>query len=463
MKSIRQRLTMTILPGFGLLLVLSGVAIYWLTRVALFREFDANLQAKALTIMSLTEQGKDGIQLDISDTHFQGIDDKAAPQYYELWRANKTIIARSESLKGVDLPLRFGPTIKPEFWNVTLPDGQPGRAIGLSFLAKTEEGEARHGPEPEAVIVVGAERASLDQTLATLATVLATTFLLAMVVTVPLVNFSLRRGHAPLGQLAGQAAGITADSLQTRFAADSMPEELRPVANCLNDLLQRLEQSFERERRFSADLAHELRTPLAELRSLAEVELAWPENEGAEKHRETLNIALQMEATVTRLLELARCEDGKISFQLELVRIAPLLNEIWEPLATKAKNRRLAFCFDVPVEVAWQTDRALLRSILTNLLANSVEYAPQDGHIEIVWDGARGELAVSNTVDDLNPADLPHLFERLWRKDKARTDSTHCGLGLALSRTFAGLLGFSLEARFKGEKNLAMVLNVRRG
>ncbi|HEY5041142.1 MAG TPA: ATP-binding protein [Verrucomicrobiae bacterium] len=464
MKSIRRQLTLTILLGFGLLLVVSSVAIYFFTRVALMKEYDAGLRAKAMTIMSLTEQGQDGIQLDVPNDFFQEANNGVAPQFYELWQTNGTIIARSESLKNIGLPNRFGSPTAPEYWNLNLPSGHAGRAIGLKFSPKAEDEDAKKLAPVEAVVVVAADCRALYQTLDILATVLALTGLLTIVVTVPVVNFSLRRGHAPLGQLARQAAAITAGSLQTRFPVDSLPEELQPITNRLNDLLGRLEESFERERRFSADLAHELRTPLAELRSLAEVELVWPESADSEKHRETLNIALQMEAMVTRLLELARCESGKISLQLESVLIAPLVKEVWQPLVhqAKTKNKQIAFDILVPPDAVIQTDRALFRSILTNLLANAAEYTPQNGRGEISWNRDAGELTVSNTVEDLNSADLPHLFERLWRKDKSRTGGDHCGLGLALSRAFAELLGFDLKVRLSSENTLTMSLSTQR-
>ncbi len=311
MNSIRRRLTLTILKGFGALLIFSSAAIYFVTRAALLHDFDAGLQAKALTLMSLTEQGRDGIQIEMPTTVFQGLNREVAPQFYELWQTNGTVCARSTSLKDTELPQRFGASSNAVYWNLDLPGGLHGRALGLRFLPKAEDEDAAHLKPHEAIIVVAADRQPLDQTLATLATVLAGAGLLTMFITVPLVRWSLHRGHAPLGELARQAAAITADSLQTRFPVASLPEELRPIATRLNDLLGRLQASFDRERRFSADLAHELRTPLAELRAHAEVALEWPEGEAPEKHRETLAIALQMEAMVTRLLELTRCENGK--------------------------------------------------------------------------------------------------------------------------------------------------------
>jgi signal transduction histidine kinase len=463
MKSIRGRLALTIMSGFGSLLILCGLAVYFLTRAALLDEFDAGLRAKAQTIMSQAEQGKDGIQLDLADAIIGETNADLNSEFFQVWNTNGTVVTRSPSLRNADLPFRSGPPAKPVFWDLDLPGDRDGRAIGLRFRPNTEDEEAKRLPQVEAIIVVAADSESIDRTLGILEVVLAATGLLTIAITVPLVRFALRRGHAPLDELSRQAAAITAGSLQTRFPVDSMPEELIPITKRLNDLLGRLEESFERERRFSADLAHELRTPLAELRSLTEVELAWPEGGNPEKHRETLDIALQMEAMVNRLLELARSEDGKITLQLETIPLAGLVEDAWRPFAAKAKARQLIFLFDVPPEAKLETDRALFRSILSNLFSNAVDYTPEAGRVEIKWNPAGCELAISNTVHDLTPADLPHLFERLWRKDKSRTGGDHCGLGLVVSRSSAGLVGLDLKAEFTSEQTLCISLRPSSG
>ena len=458
MKSIRRQLTLTILTGFILLLAASGGAVYFFTRLALIREFDAGLRTKALTIMSLTENDNEGIHLELPGTFFQGGHQEGTPQYYELWLTNGVVRERSPSLKDADLPRNSGTLAQPVYWNFDLPDDADGRAIGLQFTIKREEGEAQPAGPQDAIVVVAEDRRTLDATLATLASVLVAAGVLTMIITVPLVGWALRCGHAPLGALARQAAAINADSLQTRFPVADLPEELLPIAGRLNDLLARLEGSFERERRFSADLAHELRTPLAELRTQAEVELAWPENEETEKHRDTLNIALQMEAMVASLLELARCEDGKITLKKEVVHLAPLVAEVWQTFAGQAADRQLDIRVEVPPDAVMPTDRTLLRSILVNLISNAVEYTPPSGRGEIRWNREHGELTVSNTVQDLNTDDLPHLFERLWRKDTSRTGGNHAGLGLALSQAFARALGCRLEARLDEGRTLTMTL-----
>jgi two-component system sensor histidine kinase QseC len=456
-KSIRQHLTLTIVSGFGVLLLVGGLAIYFFTRVALLDEFDAGLRAKALVIVSRAEQDNDGLHVDLAEIAAQGGD--VMPQFFELWEYGGKRAVRSESLHGTDLPQRSGPLPEPAYWNLDLPGDFAGRAMGLKFSPAADDEKDKQPTTPaQAILVVAADRRPLDQTLTLLAAILLATGLLTLAATVPVVRFSLRRGHAPLEQLSRQAAGITAESLQSRFPTDSMPEELLPITTRLNDLLRRLKDSFERERRFSADLAHELRTPLAELRTHAEVEIQWIEGGEAGKHRETLEIALQMEGIVTRLLELARCENSKLPVRREPIPLQPLVEDVWRSLAGKANIKQLAVNFTLPSGAVIETDRALFRSILTNLLSNAVEYSPQNGRVEIHWRANANELAISNAVYNLTPDDLPHLFERLWRKDTSRTGGEHFGLGLSLSRGFAALLGLNLTAHFSNPTTLTLVL-----
>ena len=218
-----------------------------------------------------------------------------------------------------------------------------------------------------------------------------------------------------------------------------MPAELRPIAERLNDLLARLDEAFQRERRVTADIAHELRTPIAELRALAEVGLKWPEEAA---FQDAFQIAQRMETLVTGLLALARHESGKQPVGREPVALANLVDKVWQPIAERARGRQL----DVAIEVTgdWQTDPILLRLIVGNLLANAVEYAPNRGKIRVV--GNDSLLEISNSTDDLTREDLPHLFERFWRKDVSRTDAGHSGLGLTLARAATAALGLELTA-----------------
>lgn len=239
------------------------------------------------------------------------------------------------------------------------------------------------------------------------------------------VRAVVRRGLRPLSTLVDRAQRIDASSLQLRFPFDDMPAELLPIVLRLNDLLARMESSFARERRFSADVAHELRTPIAELRTLAEVALKWPDDN---RHalQDALAIALQMESIATGLLTLARCEGSLLPMHPENVSLGALFREVYQPLEAKARAKELTVSLDVPSDAYWLTDRVMLRSIFHNLLFNAVDHSQPASAIKARMErnGAGERLWISNTNTGLSPQDLPHLFDRFWQKESARSSPT---------------------------------------
>tara|TARA_Y100001934_G_scaffold262743_1_gene337574 strand:- start:7684 stop:8562 length:879 start_codon:yes stop_codon:yes gene_type:complete len=279
--------------------------------------------------------------------------------------------------------------------------------------------------------------------------------LIAILASVVLVRIALGQGLAPLEKVGEQARRIDASSLQTRFPSD-MPDELRPIAEALNGLLARIEDSFERERRFSSDIAHELRTPVAELKSMAEVAIKWPEQADAENYEEVRDISDQMQALIENLLMLARLEKGKAQVQLSEVKIGDLVKSCWQPFAEKAKARSLVIEFDLNSDQTWKTDDKLLRVIVSNLLSNAAEYAPEKSRL--ICTGRDQQLTLANPAGDLTKDDLSPMFERLWRQDKSRTDSSHSGLGLALARSCADAMEMKLDAEITRENQLQFSL-----
>jgi two-component system sensor histidine kinase QseC len=443
MNSIRHRLTRDVLAISALLLGGSVAALYLAARAELVEQFDAALQAKALALGAIFGEDEGRVHLNFANNFLRAAADGKPLDFFELWDAAGARLARSPALGEADLPRRTGSPGRPAIWNLVLPDGRAGRAIGVGFTP----------PPGEAQLVVASSREKLDEALAELLGIggaCGALLLAAVFVAVPRV---LRRGLAPLDRLAGQVAAIDAGSLAARFPAGGLPAELQPICARLNELLARLEASFERERRFSADLAHELRTPLAELRSLAECSLKWPETRDGATDRDTLAIARQMEALVTQMLALARGEHGHVAATREPVALEALVREAWRPFAARAEARGLrASIALVPVTAA--ADPVLLRSVLANLFDNAVDHAPPGGEIGIALEsGARGAtIRVANAAPDLAPADLEKLFDRFWRKEAARSGGQHTGLGLALARTFAAATGWSLTAALDGKR-----------
>src|SRR5204862_5540117 len=136
-----------------------------------------------------------------------------------------------------------------------------------------------------------------------------------------LLALALRTSMRPLVRLGEQATTMGADSLHERFAVEAMPREIAPIVTRLNDLVARLQEGFERERRFSGYLAHELRTPLAAIRSTSEVAAKWPEQSSSQDYAEIARITARLQQTVDTLLLLARTETASANVVREAVTL----------------------------------------------------------------------------------------------------------------------------------------------
>jgi two-component system sensor histidine kinase QseC len=398
--------------------------------------------------------------VNFSDRFLREFDDSVGTEFFQVFDAEGKSVERSDSLGRRDLPGLHGTLEEPVFWNLTLPNKEPGRAIGIAF----EPRAARLENTQKVTVVVAAGRRQLAETVANLQVVFASCGAGLLALTAVVVPWVLRRGLRPLDAMAERATQINASSLGQRFDLEATPAELQAIGGRLNDLLARLEEAFERERRFGSDLAHELRTPLAELRSMAEVAIKWPQERAPGVDQAVLDIALQMEGLVARLLTLARAEQGRAILAAETVVLLPVVRALVATHSTRIAARRLGVEIDIPVTSAIETDPVLLRSILSNLIENAVAYSPPDGVVRIRFESdADGfSVEIENMAGDLQPEDLPRMFDRFWRKDSSRTGAGHSGLGLALSRTFAELLGLQLEPTLREGGTLIITLSSTR-
>jgi signal transduction histidine kinase len=459
MISIRRQLTRDLVMILAVLFGAGLLAIYMAVYYQLKSSFDTSLGARATAVSALTEFEAGKVQFDFSEDFLASYSANHPRNFFEIWDEQGTSLRRSLSLREAHLvPHEAGTAKKPEYVNLTLPNGRPGRAVAFAFVPTVD------GVQPPILpakvhLVVAVDRDSFNETLGGLAAAVAACGVLLLGTVFLVVPRVLRRGLRPLDELATQTDQIDADSLGRRFLAGKLPAELQPVARRLNDLLARLEASFDRERRFSADLAHELRTPLAELRSQAECAIKWPETRDAAMDQETLAIARQMEAMVGHMLALTRGEEGQLAMKLEPIALEPLVREVWGAFEEKATARGLQVTFALnPLMAA--ADPTLLRSIFSNLMENAVDYTPAGAELSIRLElsGGKPRFAVANPTTDLVAADLPKLFDRFWRKEAARTAGKHLGLGLSLARMFAVSMGWSLTAAFDEKQRLVFVV-----
>jgi two-component system, OmpR family, heavy metal sensor histidine kinase CusS len=474
MKSMRGRLLFGMLLGLAALFAISATILYQYMYAVLTRQFNAALADKAHALCSLIKLQSNGeLELELAQQPNLPPGGNTEFEYFQIWDEAGTVLVRSPALGKQDLPLLAAKN--PVFKDINLPNGRPGRAIVLRFAPVAEDDESgdvkniQIQPAPASgtniTVAVASERGDLDRVMAILVSALLLVAAFIGLGTALVVTFVLRHGLKPLEQVAQEAAKIDAQSLHVRFSSDGMPSELQPICRRLNDSLERLMMAFQRQRRFTADVAHELRTPIAELRSLADVALQWrsdPEMSLANFFKDAKDIAVQMEGIVTTLLALARCQSGATTVTSEAVDVGDMIKEAWLACQQKAKGRGLEFRFGITSQPILTTDRTMFISIISNLLTNAVEYASQGGVIScnVQENGSGMRLRLSNDTDFLAPDDLPHLFEAFWRKDPARTDNSHCGLGLTLVEAYAKILGGNVRVSMPAGESFCVELDL---
>jgi two-component system heavy metal sensor histidine kinase CusS len=262
---------------------------------------------------------------------------------------------------------------------------------------------------------------------------------LSAVATALLGAWAARSGLRPLRRMSAVARGVSAQSLNARLPEENMPPELAEMAHHFNAMLGRLDDSFQRLSAFSADIAHELRTPLSNLLTHTQVTLTRPRP--IEDYREALHSNLEelqwMAQLVNDMLYLAKADHGLLMPSREPLNLADEVDVLLEFFAPLADDSHVTVSREGTAHMVG--DRSMLRRALSNLLDNALRFTPVDGEVRVrIGDQPQGlSLTIENTGDEIAEALLPRLFDRFYRADPARQEgsSEHAGLGLAITRS----------------------------
>jgi two-component system sensor histidine kinase QseC len=471
MRSLRTRLFVHLVGGAALLFLAAGVVFTWTVAAWLQAEFDRGLEAKARALVALTEQERGRIEFDFEGELMPEFGGSAGPEYFELWHPDGSLLERSPSFERDEGTRRAALVRTPEaaraarFLDVRLPDGRRGRQVRIDFVPRLDAVDAAAAgtaPARPATLLVAREREQLDVALGRLRIGVGGVALALTLALASLMLAALRVGLRSLDRLGQQVRALDVGSLAARVRVQAPPEEIAVVVEQINALLGRLEAGFARERRLSSDIAHELKTPIAELRALCEVGARWPEDPAAAREffRDAHAIALQMERIVVHLVALARYDEGRERAWATEVRVAEVVDAAWKPLAREAASRGLAFRQEIAPALVFQTDPDKFPLIVANILANAVAYSPPGTSIVCSSEetGGRPAVTFSNRADRLEPADLAVMFDRFWRKDEARTGGRNVGLGLSLVRALADLLAIEIATRLEPDRTFRITL-----
>jgi heavy metal sensor kinase len=239
----------------------------------------------------------------------------------------------------------------------------------------------------------------------------------------------------PLEQVTGTALQITrADDLSKRIPSVGPPTgEVGQLIQAFNDTLERLENLFQAQRRFLADVSHELRTPLTGIRG--NVDLIRQFGEADEESLEAISSEVErMTRMVQDLLLLAQAETGKLPLAQDTVELDTLMLEVYRQAKVLANDRiQLKIIREDQARIIGDRDR--LKQVILNLVSNAIEHTPNDGEVslDLLCDGTNARLTVSDTGQGIPEQDLPHIFERFYRRDPSRSRRYGGGAGLGLS------------------------------
>jgi two-component system, OmpR family, sensor kinase len=266
------------------------------------------------------------------------------------------------------------------------------------------------------------------------------------------------RAIEPVETLINEVEAITdGRSLHRRLPSDLGSDELSRLGITLNAMIARLETSFGALRRFTADASHELKTPLTVLR--ADVERAMHPNagggDGMQALEEALHETTRMADLVDSLLTLARADEGRFDLHREPVEMGPLVRDVYETAVILGEEAGIDVSLSVLEEGTVDGDVRRLRQLFLNLITNAIKYTPRGGRVELSSSQRVGhEIAftVRDTGIGIAAADLPHVFDRFWRADRARSRASErggFGLGLAISQWIAQAHGgrINLQSR----------------
>ncbi len=271
------------------------------------------------------------------------------------------------------------------------------------------------------------------------------------------------RGIRPVRKMAETAARISPSTLNERLERSGLPSELSDLATTFNGMLDRLEDSFIRLSRFSSDIAHELRTPLQNLRGEAEVSLSKERNPG--EYREILGSSLEeyhrLSNLIDRLLFLARAENPQTQIQREELDLKKELWLLQDFYGLSAGESGIALRVEAPEGLRANLDRSLFQRAVGNLVENALKHTPAGGIVLLKTSTGDGKIRVevSDTGTGIPPEQISRVFDRFYRVDFSRSPASGgAGLGLSIVKSIMDLHAGTVEIRSEPTKGTTVTL-----
>jgi heavy metal sensor kinase len=446
--SIKFRFTIWYLLVLAILLTALSAGVYFYFSRSLYRNLDNSLELRSTQLRSIPA---------ILESIRQGEFQEELEEIVILYFYSGTQLVEV-STRGISIPLSrefISQAIagKSLFATVHTAEGE-----GLRFLA-VPVNLSMAGPPPgiqPATLVIARSTKQIDQALAGL----VRTLIIAVPLTLALAAgggiFLARRALKPVDKIARTAQEIGESDLSRRINVNTK-DELGRLAATLNDMIGRLDKAFQRQKQFTSDASHDLRTPLAVIE--AESTLALQKERQSSDYRRSLETisqeSKQMSFLIDQLLTLARADGGKEQWNFTEVNLGKLISNLSTDGEVLCQEKGLSFQLGQTQDLVVKGDEARLRELFMNLSDNAIRYTPAPGTVSISCrrEGQLAVVAITDTGIGIPAEDIPFIFERFYRVDKSRSRADGgSGLGLAICRHIAEVHAGKIEVASQAER-----------
>jgi len=446
-KSIRFSLTLWYSLTLAIILVLFSSFLYLTIRKQFYQEVDRDLFSVASALASPTMEPFRNSAPSVFDQVLEDfLGPKVSDKFVQLFDSNGAITARSNNLQDITFPLSAAALREASLGRIghrteRLPGLYPVRSITFPVL---NDGKLFR------IVQVSSSLGGISDTLHHILVVLCISIPLAILLFGYGGWFLAGIALKPVDLITRSAQKITAENLSHRLEVVNPHDEIGQLAKTFNDTLARLENSFKRTRQFSVDVSHELRTPLTILRGETELglKLAKEPIEFQELLQSNLDEIKKMSKIIEDLLFLSKAEEGGLYLDLQEIELHEFLEELTQQASHLSREAGVEISFEGTAPVRVRGDRVRLRQIFLNLLENGMRYNHPGGNVRLVLarDGGEAKVSVVDTGVGISEEDLPFIFDRFFRVDKARNSASGgSGLGLSLVKTFTAAHGGKIE------------------
>ena len=457
--SLRQRLLLRVVFAVAVVQILSGALLNKFVSDGLRDRLDELLLDRATSLIGEVESRPEGIVTDLKEFDRTNRPDSDGVEFVQVLGPSGTVYFQSASRRGEVLAAPSPPAGRAEYSTVALEDGQKLRCVHLGFHPELDDAgqgadpdTIRHDPHTTLTLTVARETTRLDRDLASFRLLVFAAAAATMLILIATLLFLIRATLSPVETLAARIARL--DPVHPdRIRLDArIPADFQPIVTRLDDLLGKVRHALEREQTFTADFAHEMRTPIAGLRSTLEVGLTRERDPAAYRTilGECLDIAKGLQTLTETMLTLRRLESGSAQPRAERCLVGELVTGVTNTLLEAAGARDMAIDVQIAPALVLQTDRPLLELAIRNLLENAVAHGRPGGGITIrgTGSGSGVQLEFRNPGGPATQEEALALRNRFGRGDPSRgASASHFGLGLALVDAIADVLGFQVDIR----------------